>query len=104
MIKTVTEWKKRFEVGTQFRQVWNHRQGNIDLLLTVTKVQTNGVFAKGPEDGLVSGWIPFPVKANITFTEKGWTRLYSYQPVATYEWVVSEIVEGSKEGEGEVAQ
>lgn len=86
-MNTVAEFKARLQQpGTQIRQIWNQREHVVDRILTVVKVQSNGFYCTSP--GLQNrGWIPFPKRVEITFTENGWIRLENGEKLSEYEWV-----------------
>lgn len=85
-MKTFAEWKAKFQLGTQIRQIWNSREGEVSSIFTVTKVQSNGVF--GVCEGIPTrAWIPFPKRGEIVFTENGWHRLEGGQKLAEYVWI-----------------
>lgn len=90
-IKTLTEWKKRLQVGVQIRQVWNFRTGPTDHVLTITGVQTQDVYGTTP--GVEKRiWMHFPKRSEIEFTEKGWIVFEKEKTIkiAEYEWVIKE--------------
>lgn len=84
MITTLTEWKARLQPGTQIRQIRNAREGRVDKLFTIKKLQTNAV------KFYPNGYIDFPKRADIEFTEKGWKRFEKGKLLSEYEWVEGE--------------
>lgn len=85
MITTLAEWKRQFRIDGRIVQIWNKREGNVEHVFTITKIQSNGVFAKR-QDSDQRGWIPFPKREEIKFTEQGWVRMEGEQELAEYMW------------------
>jgi|ERR1700719_1646946 len=90
MIETLTAFKKRLIKGVHVRQIWNSREGTVNYLLTIEKVQTQEVAARCPELAGPTGglyWLAFHKRIDIEFTEKGWIKLKDGKKMAEYEWV-----------------
>jgi hypothetical protein len=85
-MNTIAEWKSQFQIGTQIKQIWNSREGEVSKVLTVTKLQSNGIFGtwEGHSDRV---WMSFPKRFEIDFTENGWSRIASSLKIAEYVWI-----------------
>jgi hypothetical protein len=68
-VVTLKEWKARLQPGARFRQIRNGR-GECNHVLTVVKVQRNAMKV-APNNGFIA----FPKRDEIVFTENGWQRL-----------------------------
>lgn len=103
MITTLTAFKAQFQKGTQVFQILQGGE-KVHRLLTVDKVQNNGVFMT--DESGQRGWMPFPMRSEIVFTDKGWYRIYTpvhvedhrgitiisggeHRKYSEYEWAVS---------------
>lgn len=87
-MKTLAELKAKLQPGTQIRQIM-YRDRDCDHLITITQVQTNGFWGTRP-DMEKRGWMDFPKRKDILFTDNGFCRLESDKKLSEYVWVESE--------------
>jgi hypothetical protein len=94
-VRTITELKAQLQPGKQIRQIWNAHEGAINIVYTIEKVQTNGVWAMRPGSTLRS-WMSFPKRGEIAWTSHGWSRVEGTRKLAEYVWVEGAVIEASE--------
>ena len=89
VLQTLSEWKRRFSIGMHLRQLHNQSEGDVNYVFVVARIQSNGIYIS--RDGSDrEGFIRFPQRSDIEFTEHGWIRLEKNHKIAEYVWMEEE--------------